>query len=287
VGARRARTERDARRRAHGQNFLASRSLAAQLVQDARVAPADLVVELGAGTGTLTAEIARRSEQVIAVELDPCGPRVFGGGFAATGASRSSRAICSRFRCRRTPSASSATFHSATPRLSCADYSTIPPPRSCGRTSCSSGRLRAGAPGGRGRHSAPHGPVVALSARPKAPTNGIPPAPGGGRRCVDRRPAVESLVAGGRRGAVRRLRPRALRRNAAPRSRCDAVGEALLRLPRVNRRDAQTSSNSTGAAPGTASAVSRAWSSVVRTISFARAKLSSVVGTGPTVRPRA
>ena len=39
--------------------------------------------------------------------------------------------------------------------------------------------------------------------------------------------------------------------------------------------------------PRTTSAVSRACSSVVRTISFARAKLSSTVGTGATARPSA
>src|SRR5205823_3746843 len=38
---------------------------------------------------------------------------------------------------------------------------------------------------------------------------------------------------------------------------------------------AGSSSSSTGSAPGTTAAVSRAWSRVVRTISFARAKLSS------------
>jgi len=71
VGARRARTARDARRRAYGQNFLASRALAAQLVRDAKVEPGDLVVELGAGAGILTAQLARRARGVQAVELDP------------------------------------------------------------------------------------------------------------------------------------------------------------------------------------------------------------------------
>jgi 23S rRNA (adenine-N6)-dimethyltransferase len=71
VGARRARTSRDARRRAYGQNFLASRALATRLVRDAKVGAADLVVEFGAGSGTLTAELARRAERVLAIELDP------------------------------------------------------------------------------------------------------------------------------------------------------------------------------------------------------------------------
>ena len=47
------------------------------------------------------------------------------------------------------------------------------------------------------------------------------------------------------------------------------------------------SSSSTGAAPGSTACVSRACSSVVLTISFARAKLSSSVGTGPTRSPSA
>src|SRR6266508_748583 len=63
---------------------------------------------------------------------------------------------------------------------------------------------------------------------------------------------------------------------------------ALVRREQRPREvDLHASSSSTGAAPGTTSAVSRACRSVVRTISLARAKLSSVVGTGPTARPSA
>ena len=71
MGARRARTRRDARRRTHGQNFLASSALAAELVRDAKVGPGDFVLEVGAGTGVLTAELGRRVRRVRAVELDP------------------------------------------------------------------------------------------------------------------------------------------------------------------------------------------------------------------------
>lgn len=67
---RRSRTPRDARRRAYGQNFLASRARAAQLVRDADVRRDDLVVEIGAGTGLLTAELAKHARTVLAVELD-------------------------------------------------------------------------------------------------------------------------------------------------------------------------------------------------------------------------
>jgi 23S rRNA (adenine-N6)-dimethyltransferase len=88
VGARRARTARDRRRRAYGQNVLASRALAAQLVRDARIAPDDVVVELGAGTGVLTAELARRAERVQAVELDPAWARALRSRFAGRGGVR-------------------------------------------------------------------------------------------------------------------------------------------------------------------------------------------------------
>jgi 23S rRNA (adenine-N6)-dimethyltransferase len=66
----RARTSRDVRRRALGQNFLRSRA-ADRLVRDAGVRPGDLVLELGAGTGVLTAALARRAGRVLAIELDP------------------------------------------------------------------------------------------------------------------------------------------------------------------------------------------------------------------------
>jgi 23S rRNA (adenine-N6)-dimethyltransferase len=59
------------RRRARSQHFLASREIAARIVRDAGVGPADLVVEIGAGTGVLTAELARRASCVVAIEIDP------------------------------------------------------------------------------------------------------------------------------------------------------------------------------------------------------------------------
>jgi 23S rRNA (adenine-N6)-dimethyltransferase len=69
--AERPRTKRDARRRALAQNFLRSRALADKLVREAEVSRGDLVLELGAGTGVLTAALARRAARVLAVELDP------------------------------------------------------------------------------------------------------------------------------------------------------------------------------------------------------------------------
>jgi 23S rRNA (adenine-N6)-dimethyltransferase len=51
--------------------FLRSPSLAAELVRDAGVGSHDVVVDVGAGTGRLTAELSRVAREVVAVELDP------------------------------------------------------------------------------------------------------------------------------------------------------------------------------------------------------------------------
>ena len=56
--------------RPHGRHFLRSRRLAEALVADAGVGPRDLVLDLGAGAGALTHELARRAGRVWAVELD-------------------------------------------------------------------------------------------------------------------------------------------------------------------------------------------------------------------------
>jgi 23S rRNA (adenine-N6)-dimethyltransferase len=69
VAGRRARSARPTR--ARSQHFLRTGALAAELVRDACVGPDDLVVDLGAGTGRLTAELARAARRVVAVELDP------------------------------------------------------------------------------------------------------------------------------------------------------------------------------------------------------------------------
>jgi 23S rRNA (adenine-N6)-dimethyltransferase len=57
-------------REAPGQHFLRSKQLAADLVAEARLGPADLVVEIGGGTGVLTQAIARTGARAIVVESD-------------------------------------------------------------------------------------------------------------------------------------------------------------------------------------------------------------------------
>ena len=58
-------------RGAPGQHFLRSSRLAAELILEAGVAPGDLVVDVGAGTGMLTAALAHAGARVVALELDP------------------------------------------------------------------------------------------------------------------------------------------------------------------------------------------------------------------------
>src|SRR6185295_9279701 len=57
--------------RARSQHFLRTASLAAELVRDAGVGADDVVVDLGAGSGRLTAALAPVARRVVAVELDP------------------------------------------------------------------------------------------------------------------------------------------------------------------------------------------------------------------------
>jgi 23S rRNA (adenine-N6)-dimethyltransferase len=57
--------------RGRGQHFLRSSKLAAELVRAAEIQCDDLVLDLGAGTGVLTAALARHARRVVAVEIDP------------------------------------------------------------------------------------------------------------------------------------------------------------------------------------------------------------------------
>ncbi|HEY6607268.1 MAG TPA: rRNA adenine N(6)-methyltransferase family protein [Gaiellaceae bacterium] len=54
-----------------GRHFLRSSKLAAELVRAAQIRRDDLVLDLGAGAGALTAPLARHAGRVVAVEIDP------------------------------------------------------------------------------------------------------------------------------------------------------------------------------------------------------------------------
>lgn len=64
------RSARDERRRRLGQNFLLPKA-AERFVAETGVAPGELVVDIGAGSGALSMELARRGARVVAVEADP------------------------------------------------------------------------------------------------------------------------------------------------------------------------------------------------------------------------
>src|SRR5437660_3180602 len=56
--------------KAFGQNFLVDRSILARIVEAAELDQSDQLLELGAGTGVLTRELARHVRRVVAVELE-------------------------------------------------------------------------------------------------------------------------------------------------------------------------------------------------------------------------
>jgi 16S rRNA (adenine1518-N6/adenine1519-N6)-dimethyltransferase len=56
--------------KALGQHLLVSRSALRSVVEAAELTPGDAVLEVGAGHGALTVELARRARRVVAVELD-------------------------------------------------------------------------------------------------------------------------------------------------------------------------------------------------------------------------
>src|SRR5436309_1052894 len=53
-----------------GQHFLTDRSIPGRIVQFAKIAPEDIVVEVGAGAGALTRALAAVASRVIAIEID-------------------------------------------------------------------------------------------------------------------------------------------------------------------------------------------------------------------------
>lgn len=58
-------------RRALSQNFLRSEQVAAQLAEQAEVGPSDVVLDIGAGSGAITSQLAACAGRVIAIEVDP------------------------------------------------------------------------------------------------------------------------------------------------------------------------------------------------------------------------
>jgi 16S rRNA (adenine1518-N6/adenine1519-N6)-dimethyltransferase len=56
--------------KAFGQNFLVDRDVLLHIVEAAEIDADDQILELGAGTGVLTRELAKRARRVVAVELE-------------------------------------------------------------------------------------------------------------------------------------------------------------------------------------------------------------------------
>jgi len=54
----------------HGQNFLIDLNLQQLIVNAAEITPRDVVLEVGTGTGALTAQMADRAAAVVTVEID-------------------------------------------------------------------------------------------------------------------------------------------------------------------------------------------------------------------------
>lgn len=53
-----------------GQNFITDTNLLAAIVNDAGICEEDVVIEIGAGAGTLTRELSKRAKAVTAIEVD-------------------------------------------------------------------------------------------------------------------------------------------------------------------------------------------------------------------------
>ena len=62
---------RTGRQYAYSQNSIRSPQLVKRLLNKSRISSSDIVIEIGAGKGIITRELARKSKQVIALEIDP------------------------------------------------------------------------------------------------------------------------------------------------------------------------------------------------------------------------
>ncbi len=58
-------------RKRWGQHFLARPEIAERIVEAARIAADDVVLEVGPGDGALTRPLSQRAAPVVAVEIDP------------------------------------------------------------------------------------------------------------------------------------------------------------------------------------------------------------------------
>lgn len=53
-----------------GQNFLVDKNILKKIIDAADIQPSDIIVEIGAGLGNLTVELAKSAQKVVAVEID-------------------------------------------------------------------------------------------------------------------------------------------------------------------------------------------------------------------------
>jgi 16S rRNA (adenine1518-N6/adenine1519-N6)-dimethyltransferase len=72
-------------RKRWGQNFLANPATAQRIVDAARIAPEDTVLEVGPGEGALTRPLAARARCVVAVEIDPLRSEALAAEFGTGG----------------------------------------------------------------------------------------------------------------------------------------------------------------------------------------------------------
>src|SRR3989344_1676758 len=65
-----SRTMKHRAKKSLGQNFLKSDMILEKIIEAGEILPADIILEIGPGKGTLTKKLLERAEKVIAVEKD-------------------------------------------------------------------------------------------------------------------------------------------------------------------------------------------------------------------------